>query len=64
MKLFRKHILFLVSVLFFLLAVILENQILNNQPEEKIIQNFQNTLLDQEFKLSKLLTKIGAENTR
>ena len=57
MKVFRKHILFFSSVLFFLLAVILENQTLNNHPEVKVIQNFQKTLLDQELKLSKYLTK-------
>ena len=57
MKLFRKHILFFSSVLFVLLAAILENQTLNNHPEVKVIQNFQKALLDQEFKLSKHLTK-------
>ena len=57
MKVFRKYILFFISLLFFLLAVILENQTLNNHPEAKVIQNFQENLLDQEFKLSKYLTK-------
>jgi len=57
MKVFRKYILFFISVLFFLLAAILENQTLNNHPEVKVIQNFQKTLLDQESKLSTYLTK-------
>ena len=57
MKIFRKHILFFISVLFILLAVFLENQTLNNHPELKVIQNFQKTLLEQEFKLSMYLTK-------
>jgi two-component system, NtrC family, nitrogen regulation sensor histidine kinase NtrY len=57
MTIFRKHILFFISVLFILLAVFLENQTLNNHPEVKVIENFQKTLLDQEFKLSNCLTK-------
>lgn len=57
MKDFRKHILFFLSVMCFLLAVILENQTLKNHPEAKVIQNFQKTLLNQELKLSNYLTK-------
>ena len=57
MKVFREHILFFLAILFILLAAILENQTLKNHPEAKVIQNFQKTLLDQELKLSKYLTK-------
>mgnify|MGYP000633239169 FL=1 len=57
MMLFRKYILFFISILFFSLAAILENQTLNNHPEVKVIQNFQKTLLDQESKLSTYLTR-------
>ena len=57
MKIFRKYILLFISVLSFLLAIFLENQTLNNHPELKVIQNFQKTLLEQEFKLSMYLTK-------
>lgn len=57
MKDFRKHILFFLSVLFVLMAVVLENQTLRNHPEAKVIQNFQKTLLNQELKLSNYLTK-------
>ncbi len=57
MKVFRKYILFFLSVLFFLLAVILENQTLKNNPEVKVIQDFQKTLLNQELKLSNSLDR-------
>jgi len=60
---FKKYILFFLPVLFILLAVILENQILNNQPEVKAIQNFQKTLLEQEEKLSNYLTKAEVKIT-
>jgi signal transduction histidine kinase len=57
MKQFRKYILLFLPALFILLAVLLENQILNNHPEVKAIQNFQRTLLNQELELSKYLAK-------
>lgn len=57
MRIFRKYILFILSVLFIFLAVVLENQTLNNHPEVKAIQNFQKTLLEQEVKLSNYLTE-------
>lgn len=60
---FKKYILFFLPVLFILLAIILENQILNNQPEVKAIQNFQKTLLEQEEKLSNYLTKAEVKIT-
>lgn len=55
MEQFRKYILYALSILFFLLAVIQENQTLNNHPELNLIQNFNKTLLDQEAKLKKYL---------
>jgi signal transduction histidine kinase len=57
MQQFKKYILFFLSVLSILLAVVSENQILNNHPEVKAIQNFQKTLLEQESKLSNYLTE-------
>ena len=51
MKEFRKHILTLFSILFFVLAVIQENQTLKNEPELKLIQAFQQNLLEQESEL-------------
>lgn len=57
MQQFKKYILFFLSVLAVLLAVVSENQILNNHPEVKAIQKFQKTLLEQESKLSNYLTE-------
>lgn len=55
MKKFRKYLLFALSVLFFLLAALLENQTLNKHPEARLIQDFQKSLLAQENKLSDYL---------
>ena len=55
MKEFRKYILSILSVLFFILAVILEHQSLNKHPEIKMIQTFRKTLLNQESKLADYL---------
>ena len=52
---FRKYLFYILSGLFFILAVFLEYQTLHKHPEVKIIQDFQATLLRQEFKLSKYL---------
>ncbi len=52
MREFRKYLLPILSILFFLVASILEHQTLHHQPEKKLIQNFQQTLLKQELKLS------------
>jgi signal transduction histidine kinase len=60
---FKKYILFFLSILFIALAFILENQILNNHPEIKAIQNFQKTLLEQEENLSNYLTKAEVKIT-
>lgn len=58
MKEFRKYILPILSVLFFLVASIQENLILHHQPEKKLIQTFQNTLHKQELKLAGYLNVI------
>lgn len=63
MEEFRKYILYALSVLFFLLAVIQENQTLNNHPELKLIQNFNQTLLAQESKLTNHLNKASRKIT-
>ncbi len=52
----KKYLLFLLAAVLILGALITENQILNNEPESKAIQNFQKTLLEQESKLSSFLT--------
>jgi two-component system nitrogen regulation sensor histidine kinase NtrY len=63
MKEFRKYTFYILSGLFFTLAVILENQILNH-PEVKIIHDFQETLLKQESILSKYLDQEEKKFTR
>ena len=55
MKEFRKYLFYILSGLFFIVAVILEYQTLHKHPEAKIIREFHVTLLHQEFKLSKHL---------
>jgi signal transduction histidine kinase len=55
MKEHRKYILSILSVLFFILAVVQEQQTLNKHPEIKLIQTFRKTLLNQESKLSDYL---------
>ncbi|MFA5327125.1 MAG: ATP-binding protein [Prolixibacteraceae bacterium] len=69
MKEYKKYILYALSILFFVLAAIQENQTLNNHPEIKLIQNFNKTLISQEYKLStylnsaeKRLTELASEN--
>ncbi|MBV5314908.1 MAG: HAMP domain-containing histidine kinase [Prolixibacteraceae bacterium] len=70
MKEFRKYILSILSALFFILAVVQEQQTLNKHPEIKLIQTFRNTLLDQESRLSdylniaekKLTDSLSADN--
>ena len=51
----RKHILFILSVSFFILAAIQEHRNLNQHPEIKQIEIFQKSLLDQNAKLSEYL---------
>lgn len=55
MKEFRKYTLALLSVVFFTLAVIQEHQILNRNPERKLIQAFRKTIFLQESKLDAFL---------
>ncbi|MDP2335001.1 MAG: HAMP domain-containing sensor histidine kinase [Bacteroidota bacterium] len=70
MKEFRKYLFFTLSILFFLVAVVLENQTLNKHPEARLIQNFRKALLNQESKLSgylnraeiKITDKLTSEN--
>ena len=57
MKEFKKYILFILSVIFFTMAVFQEHQTLNNHPELKLISNFQKKLLLQESRLSKILNE-------
>jgi signal transduction histidine kinase len=52
---FRKYIVLILSVLFFLLAAIQEHWTLNRNPEIRHIQKFRKTLLVQESKLSEYL---------
>jgi len=52
----KKYSLFILASVLILVALITENQILNNEPEVKAIQNFQKTVLEQESKLSSFLT--------
>jgi two-component system nitrogen regulation sensor histidine kinase NtrY len=52
MKEFRRYILPVLSLLFFIAAFVLEHQNLYHQPEKKLIQTFQQTLLQQELALS------------
>jgi len=58
MKEFRKYILPILSILFFLMASIQENLILHHQPEKKLIQTFEQTLHKQELKLAGYLNVI------
>ncbi len=55
MKEFRKYILVLLSVVFFMMAIFQEHRTLNHQPEVKLIQTFRETLLLQESKLANYL---------
>ncbi len=58
MKEFRKYILPLLSIFFFLMASVQENLILHQQPEKKLIQTFEHTLHKQELKLAGYLNVI------
>jgi len=64
MKEFRKYILPVLSLLFFMAAFALEHQRLNHQPEKKLIQTFQQTLLQQELKLSEYMNIAGEKITQ
>ena len=55
MKEFRKYILIILSVVFFMMATVQENHTLNHQPELKLIAAFQRTFLTQESRLSEYL---------
>jgi len=52
---FRKYLFAILSVLIFLVATIEEHRILSNETEKKLIQTFQQSLLDKELKLSECL---------
>ena len=57
MKEFRKYVVYVLTGLLFLLAFIFENRTLHQHPETKLIQEFQETLLRQEVKLSGYLDR-------
>ncbi|HEY3370995.1 MAG TPA: HAMP domain-containing sensor histidine kinase [Prolixibacteraceae bacterium] len=61
MKEFRKYIVPILAILIFLVASILEHRELSTMPEKKLIQTFQQTLLNQELKLSGYLNGIEKE---
>ena len=64
MKELRNYILLILSILVFLVASIQEHRALSHQPEQKLIQTFQETLLDQEAKLSEYLDKLEKQLTK
>lgn len=55
MKKLRKYIWAILSVVFFMMAMLQESRTHNHQPEIKLIESFRKTLLTQESKLSVLL---------
>ncbi|MBC8006167.1 MAG: hypothetical protein H7X84_11890, partial [Verrucomicrobia bacterium] len=55
---FRKYLFPIIAVLLFLAASILEHRTLSHEPEKKLIKTFQQTLFDQEIKLSKILDEV------
>lgn len=61
MKEFRKYLLPILSILFFLAATVQEHRTLSHLPEKKLIQTFQQTLLKQELKLSAYLDNTEKE---
>jgi len=63
MKILKSYILLIAFALLALLAAIWENQMLNEKPEIKVIRNFQETLLDQEARLTNYLTKAEVKIT-
>jgi len=70
MKEFKQYIIYVLTGLFFLLAVFFENKTLHRHPEANLIREFQKTLLQQEVLLSsyldieekKLNEKLSSEN--
>jgi len=52
MKKLRKYILAILSVVFFMMAILQESRTHNHQPEIQLIETFRKTLLSQESKLS------------
>ena len=61
MKEFKKYLLLILSILIFLVASIQEHHALSPEPEKKLIQSFQQTLLKQELKLSEYLNYVERE---
>ena len=61
MKEFKKYLLLILSILIFLVASIQEHRALSPEPEKKLIQSFQQTLLRQELKLSEYLNYVERE---
>ena len=61
MKEFKKYLLLILSILIFLVASIQEHRALSPEPEKKLIQSFQQTLLKQELKLSEYLNYVERE---
>jgi signal transduction histidine kinase len=54
---YRKYLLPLLSLLFFLAAALQEHQTLSHKPEQRLIEKFQHTLLVQESKLAESLVE-------
>lgn len=63
MKVIREYILLILVFLFISGGAIWENQMLNNHPEIKVIQDFQEKLIEQEAKLTNYLTKAEVKIT-
>lgn len=55
---FKKYLFPIISVLLFLIASVMEHQTLSHQPEKKLIESFQQTLLKQEKKLLGVLDQV------
>lgn len=53
----------ILAVLFIAVSAVWENQMLNNHPEVKVVGDFQQTLLEQEAKLTDYLTKAEVKIT-
>lgn len=63
MKIIREYIFLILATLFIAVSAVWENQMLNNHPEVKVVGDFQQTLLEQEAKLTDYLTKAEVKIT-
>ncbi|MGE5394628.1 MAG: ATP-binding protein [Candidatus Saccharibacteria bacterium] len=61
---YRKYLLPFLSLLFFLAAALQEHQTLSHKPEHKLIEKFQQTLLEQETKLAASLADAETRITK